>query len=89
MCRYNRNFHEALEELNQARKDGEWGSKAICHMIDIYLDPEQLGEDASATSPVNDKVSRGQIFVSSVCIGLIHAYGWKRDLTDRRRNRST
>ena len=27
----------------QARKDGEWGSKAICHMIEIYLDTDQLG----------------------------------------------
>ncbi|KAJ1480809.1 hypothetical protein T484DRAFT_1668725 [Baffinella frigidus] len=41
-ARYSRNFHEALSELNQARKDPEWGSKAIRHMIDIYLDPDSL-----------------------------------------------
>jgi tetratricopeptide repeat protein 21B len=56
-ARYTRNFPEALEELNQARKDGEWGPKAICHMIEIYLDPEQLGGELNTGPMVEpDKV---------------------------------
>lgn len=56
-ARYTRNFSEALKELNQARKDGEWGCKAICHMIEIYLDPDQLGEELNTGSMVEaDKV---------------------------------
>jgi tetratricopeptide repeat protein 21B len=56
-AKYTRNFSEALEELNQARKDGEWGSRSICHMIEIYLDPNQLGEELN-TGPMieTDKV---------------------------------
>uniref|UniRef100_A0A7S0YZT4 Tetratricopeptide repeat protein 21B n=1 Tax=Hemiselmis tepida TaxID=464990 RepID=A0A7S0YZT4_9CRYP len=56
LARHMRNYQEALLELNQARKDGEWGSKATCVMIDIYLDPDQLGEEANQPSPMNDKV---------------------------------
>jgi len=44
-CRYSRNLTEALEELNQARKDGEWGCKAITQMIEIYLDTDEVGEE--------------------------------------------
>ena len=56
LARHTRNFQDALLELNQARKDGEWGTKACCQMIEMYLDPEQLGDDANAASPMNDKV---------------------------------
>jgi hypothetical protein len=46
-----------FKKMNQARKDGEWGSRSICHMIEIYLDPNQLGEELN-TGPMieTDKV---------------------------------
>jgi len=56
LARFNRNNQDAITELNQARKDGEWGNKACCQMIEIYLDPDQLGDAANAPSPMNDKV---------------------------------
>jgi len=38
--RYTNNPHEALRELNMARKDGEWGERAILNMIEIYINPD-------------------------------------------------
>ncbi len=31
--------------MNGVGQDGEWGRKTICHMIEIYLDTDQLGEE--------------------------------------------
>lgn len=33
------------ETVCQARKDGEWGGKAISQMIEIYLDTDEVGEE--------------------------------------------
>lgn len=38
--RYINNPREALKELNLARKDSRWGSSAILHMVEIYLNPD-------------------------------------------------
>ncbi|EFJ52945.1 hypothetical protein VOLCADRAFT_78980 [Volvox carteri f. nagariensis] len=38
--RYTNNPREALKELNLARKDSRWGSSAILHMVEIYLNPD-------------------------------------------------
>ncbi|PNW81978.1 hypothetical protein CHLRE_06g268800v5 [Chlamydomonas reinhardtii] len=38
--RYINNPREALKELNLARKDTRWGSQAILHMVEIYLNPD-------------------------------------------------
>ncbi|PNH02040.1 Tetratricopeptide repeat protein 21A, partial [Tetrabaena socialis] len=37
---YVNNPREALKELNLARKDSRWGSSAILHMVEIYLNPD-------------------------------------------------
>jgi tetratricopeptide repeat protein 21B len=37
---YSNDAREALKELNQARKDVVWGSQALQHMIEIYLNPD-------------------------------------------------
>mmetsp|Transcript_5618 Transcript_5618/g.19788 ORF Transcript_5618/g.19788 Transcript_5618/m.19788 type:complete len:1322 (-) Transcript_5618:141-4106(-) len=55
-CRFSRNLTEALEELNQARKDGEWGAKAITQMIEIYLDTDEVGEELLSTQKKIDNV---------------------------------
>eukprot|EP00741_Cyanophora_paradoxa_P023819 tig00021623_g23008.t1 len=46
--RYMSNVHEALRELNLARKDGEWGERALTNMIELYINPdnETLFEEA-------------------------------------------
>ncbi|CAM9312824.1 unnamed protein product [Choristocarpus tenellus] len=37
--KYTNNLHEAVKHLNLARRDGEWGSQALEHLIKIYLSP--------------------------------------------------
>lgn len=39
-ARYSNNFHEALQELNLARKDNQFGVEVIYNMVEIYLNPE-------------------------------------------------
>lgn len=45
--RYTSKPHEALKELNFARKDPEWGERSIRQMIEIYLavDDSLLDDD--------------------------------------------
>ncbi|CAK4097343.1 unnamed protein product [Aphanomyces euteiches] len=38
--RFQNNIHDAIEEFNFARKDGEWGQRALIHMIEIYINPD-------------------------------------------------
>eukprot|EP00002_Diphylleia_rotans_P017871 TRINITY_DN3468_c0_g1_i2.p1 TRINITY_DN3468_c0_g1~~TRINITY_DN3468_c0_g1_i2.p1 ORF type:complete len:725 (-),score=154.22 TRINITY_DN3468_c0_g1_i2:184-2358(-) len=38
--RYSNSMSEALACFNQARKNGEFGERALRHMIEIYLNPE-------------------------------------------------
>lgn len=38
--RYQYSMNDALQCFNQARKDSEWGEKALFCMIDICLNPE-------------------------------------------------
>ena len=39
-CRYRHEVNDALQHFNQARKDTEWGEKALFAMIEICLNPE-------------------------------------------------
>ncbi|OQR92577.1 hypothetical protein ACHHYP_03510 [Achlya hypogyna] len=38
--RFQNNIHDAIAELNLARKDAEWGGQALINMIEIYLNPD-------------------------------------------------
>ncbi len=38
--RFQNNIRDAIEEFNFARKDGEWGSRALINMVEIYLNPD-------------------------------------------------
>jgi len=49
--KYSRNLPEALVELNQARKDSEWGVKAAAEMLDVYLDPSGIATDPALELP--------------------------------------
>lgn len=40
--RYTNNPRESLTEFYGARKDSEWGERALYHMIEIYLNPGTL-----------------------------------------------
>jgi tetratricopeptide repeat protein 21B len=43
---------EAVKHFNLARRDGEWGSQSLAHMIEIYINPEgeNLWDSAAGTS---------------------------------------
>jgi hypothetical protein len=47
-CRYSNNPNAALRAFNHCRRDSEWKEKALCHMIEIFLNPDNqtLGADA-------------------------------------------
>ena len=50
--RYTNRTPEAIRALNKARKSGEWGEKALVHMIELYLNPtnEEMMEDINHES---------------------------------------
>ena len=37
---YKNEVGDAIEQFNQARRDGEWGPSALMNMIEIYLNPD-------------------------------------------------
>lgn len=39
-ARYKNQVREAIEEFNLARRDPEWGERALLNMIEIYLNPD-------------------------------------------------
>ncbi|CAM9525783.1 unnamed protein product, partial [Hapterophycus canaliculatus] len=53
--RYINDMHEAVRQLNRARRDGEWGQQALEHLVEIYLSPngDHLWEVAT-TAPGGD-----------------------------------
>ena len=50
--RYTNNIMDAIKHFNLARRDGEWGCKALENMIDIYINPDgsNLWEDGEGGS---------------------------------------
>ncbi|CEG46469.1 Tetratricopeptide TPR1 [Plasmopara halstedii] len=39
-ARFRNNVLEAIDEFNRARRDPEWGERALINMIEIYLNPD-------------------------------------------------
>jgi hypothetical protein len=65
-ARYSNNFHEALQELNLARKDNQFGVQAIYNMVEIYLNPESdLNVRPVTTTGLDIEVSAGWASSSS------------------------
>ncbi|ETP45121.1 hypothetical protein F442_08408 [Phytophthora nicotianae P10297] len=56
-ARYRNNVVEAIDEFNLARRDPEWGERALINMIEIYLNPdnENLWDAANDTTEGNTK----------------------------------
>ncbi|CAN0392522.1 unnamed protein product, partial [Pylaiella littoralis] len=48
--RYINDVHEAVRQFNRARRDGEWGVRALEHLVEIYVSPngDHLWEVAAA-----------------------------------------
>lgn len=51
---FSNNPRDAMNEFHHARQDGEWGKKAVQAMIDIYLNPDNVGLFAEATEAKGD-----------------------------------
>jgi hypothetical protein len=51
-CRNSNDVSEAVKHFNLARRDGEWGSQSLAHMIEIYINPEgeNLWDSVAGTS---------------------------------------
>ncbi|KAF4150574.1 Tetratricopeptide repeat [Phytophthora infestans] len=56
-ARYRNNVVEAIDEFNLARRDPEWGERALINMIEIYLNPdnENLWDSANDATDGNTK----------------------------------
>jgi tetratricopeptide repeat protein 21B len=42
-ARYTNDVGKAIHEFNFARKDSVWGERALVHMVELYLNPDQEG----------------------------------------------
>ncbi|KAI8911381.1 hypothetical protein DFJ77DRAFT_469797 [Powellomyces hirtus] len=53
--RYTNSPNEALKEFNFCRKDNEWGERALTHMIEIFLNPDNETLGGEALESVTDE----------------------------------
>jgi tetratricopeptide repeat protein 21B len=62
-ARYTNDVVGAVKEFNMCRKDATWGSDALVHMIELYLNPDQEGiweekegkeGDEASSTPLDD-----------------------------------
>jgi len=56
-ARYTNDVGKAISEFNLARRDEDWGSDALQHMIELYLNPNQDGAWDEKDSGPLDEVS--------------------------------
>ncbi|KAJ3020917.1 Tetratricopeptide repeat protein 21B [Thoreauomyces humboldtii] len=57
--RYTNSPNEALKEFNFCRKDTEWGERALTHMIEIFLNPDNETTGGDAMESVADDSAAG------------------------------
>lgn len=64
-ARYTNDVGKAIHEFNFARKDSSWGAKALEHMIELYLNPDQEGvwEDRDSETK-SDETTTGHIRIA-------------------------
>lgn len=70
--RYKNSVREAIEAFNLARRDPEWGERALVHMIEIYLNPdnENLWEvaDGGSSGDTNSKEQTENIRIANTLL---------------------
>ncbi|KAI8825186.1 uncharacterized protein EV422DRAFT_517791 [Fimicolochytrium jonesii] len=57
--RYTNATNEALKEFNFCRKDAEWGERALYHMIEIFLNPDNETIGGEALDAATDAAAAG------------------------------
>ncbi|TMW56987.1 hypothetical protein Poli38472_002912 [Pythium oligandrum] len=73
-ARYKNNVREAIEAFNLARRDPEWGERALVNMIEIYLNPDNEnlwelgGSDKDSGSSANSKEQTENIRIANTLL---------------------
>ncbi|KND02289.1 uncharacterized protein SPPG_02764 [Spizellomyces punctatus DAOM BR117] len=57
--RYSNSPHEALKEFNFCRRDTEWGERALYHMVEIFLNPDNETTGGEALEGAADTSASG------------------------------
>lgn len=66
LAHYQSDPHAALNELNAARQDGDWGARAIYQMVLIYLNPDGSFSafDTALGDPAAEEVDEGSLLAA-------------------------
>ncbi|POM60252.1 hypothetical protein PHPALM_30915 [Phytophthora palmivora] len=69
-ARFRNNVVEAIEEFNLARRDPEWGERALINMIEIYLNPdnENLWDAGNDATEGNTKEQTENLRIASMLL---------------------
>lgn len=60
---------QAVVMFNKARKDTQWGTEALTQMIELYLNPDQLG--AWEQTDVDSKDGGGNSYIDEATAGHV------------------
>jgi tetratricopeptide repeat protein 21B len=69
--RYVNSVHEATKHFNLSRRDSEWGKKAIVHMVEIYLNPDNENLWDGDAEPQMEEVSKEEASTIGVAEKLL------------------
>lgn len=70
-ARYKNNVREAIEAFNLARRDPEWGERALVNMVEIYLNPdnENLWDLGDSSESGNTKEQTENLRIANTLLG--------------------
>jgi len=80
-ARFRNNVVEAIDEFNLARRDPEWGERALINMIEIYLNPdnENLWDAGSDGSEGNTKEQTENLRIANTLLDELPVARNERD----------
>ncbi|KAL4164369.1 hypothetical protein KRP22_004235 [Phytophthora ramorum] len=80
-ARFRNNVVEAIDELNLARRDPEWGERALINMIEIYLNPdnENLWDAGTDGSEGNTKEQTENLRIANTLLDELPVARNERD----------
>ncbi|TYZ57551.1 hypothetical protein PybrP1_008571 [[Pythium] brassicae (nom. inval.)] len=70
-ARYKNTVRDAIEAFNLARRDPEWGERALVNMVEIYLNPdnENLWDLADSSEAGNTKEQTENLRIANALLG--------------------
>ncbi|RLN49385.1 hypothetical protein BBJ29_009436 [Phytophthora kernoviae] len=80
-ARFRNNVVEAIDEFNLARRDSEWGERALINMIEIYLNPdnENIWDAANDSSEGNTKEQTENLRIANTLLDELPVARTERD----------